>query len=161
MRERNINWLPLTHLQPGTGPATQACAPTGNEPATLRCAGGPWTHWATPVRANVYIYVTHFQQWPLYGHKMSNYFKPFGLAISQTTQILWQLWSLFPNGRCWTSTHWFPNTEQDSKHWFVSYKCLHVLKNLILIQDENTSFSTQKQLILNGNQTVNFKLNLK
>ena len=31
-RKRNINvWLPLMHLQPGTWPATQACALTGNQ----------------------------------------------------------------------------------------------------------------------------------
>ena len=31
MRERNIHWLPLPHHQPGTWPAAQACALTGNQ----------------------------------------------------------------------------------------------------------------------------------
>ena len=34
-RERNIDQLPLTHSQPGTGPATQACALTGNRTGDL------------------------------------------------------------------------------------------------------------------------------
>ena len=29
---------------------------------------------------NVYIQVTYFQQWPLYGHKMNDCFKPFALV---------------------------------------------------------------------------------
>ena len=38
-RERNINvWLPLTQPQPGTWPATQACALTGNQ------TGDPLVH---------------------------------------------------------------------------------------------------------------------
>ena len=31
MCERHIDWLPLTHPKPGTRPATQACALTGNQ----------------------------------------------------------------------------------------------------------------------------------
>ena len=54
-RERNINvWLPLLHPQPGTWPATQACALTGNwtsDPLVRRPAGRPSIHWATPARA--------------------------------------------------------------------------------------------------------------
>ena len=47
-KERNINvWLPLTHPQPGTRPATQACALTGNRnsnPLVLRSALHPLSH---------------------------------------------------------------------------------------------------------------------
>ena len=47
-RERNINvWLPLTHPQVGTWPATQACAPTGNQtsdPLVHRLALNPLSH---------------------------------------------------------------------------------------------------------------------
>ena len=35
MCKRDINWLPLTHPQLGTWPATQACALTGNRPGDL------------------------------------------------------------------------------------------------------------------------------
>ena len=47
-RERNIHvWLPLTHPQLGTWPATQACVLTGNrtgDPLVLRLALNPLSH---------------------------------------------------------------------------------------------------------------------
>ena len=47
-RERNINvWLPLERPQPGTWPATQACAMTGNrtgEPLVHRLVLNPLSH---------------------------------------------------------------------------------------------------------------------
>ena len=47
-RERNINvWLPFAHPLPGTWPATQACAPTGNrtgDPLVHRLALNPLSH---------------------------------------------------------------------------------------------------------------------
>ena len=50
MFQRYINQLPLTHLQLGTWPSTQACALTGIKPATFRFAGQHSIHWATPAR---------------------------------------------------------------------------------------------------------------
>ena len=44
-RERNIHvWLPLVRPLVGSWPATQACALTGNQPATLWFAGWHSTH---------------------------------------------------------------------------------------------------------------------
>ena len=47
-RERNSNvWLPLMHPSPGTWPATQTCALTGNRtsnPLVLRLALNPLSH---------------------------------------------------------------------------------------------------------------------
>ena len=45
--ERNMDWLPLTHPQLGTWPATQACALTGNgigDPLVSRLAFSPPSH---------------------------------------------------------------------------------------------------------------------
>ena len=47
MCERNSDWLPLSHPQLGTWPATQACALTGNRTSNLsvhRLALSPLTH---------------------------------------------------------------------------------------------------------------------
>ena len=47
MCERHIDWLPLTHPEPGTRPATQACALTGNQttdPLVRRPALNPLSH---------------------------------------------------------------------------------------------------------------------
>ena len=38
-KERNIDWLHPAHLQPGTQPATQACALTGNQTSNLLIHG--------------------------------------------------------------------------------------------------------------------------
>ena len=38
MCKRYTDWLPFTHPQLGTWPATQACAPTGNQTGDL------WVH---------------------------------------------------------------------------------------------------------------------
>ena len=38
-RERNLDWLPLEHPQLGTWPATQACAPPGNQPGNILVCG--------------------------------------------------------------------------------------------------------------------------
>ena len=46
-RERNIDWLPLTHPQFRTRPTTQACAPTGNwtcNPLVHRPVLNPLSH---------------------------------------------------------------------------------------------------------------------
>ena len=62
-RERNINvWLTLTCPTGdplGTRPTTQACAPTGNQPATPPFTGRHSIHWATPARAENTI-LKHF-----------------------------------------------------------------------------------------------------
>ena len=43
--KRNINWLPLTCLQPGTWPTAQACALTGNQTTFgWKLALGPLGH---------------------------------------------------------------------------------------------------------------------
>ena len=47
MYERYVNWLPLTHPQLGTWPATQACALAGNQTHDLlvhRLAFNPLSH---------------------------------------------------------------------------------------------------------------------
>ena len=50
-RERNINvWLPLVRPLLGTWPATQACALTGKESATLWFASWHSIHRVTPAR---------------------------------------------------------------------------------------------------------------
>ena len=55
-RERSINvWLPLTHPMLGTWFTTQACALTGNQPATLWFTGWHSIHWAAPARALFFL----------------------------------------------------------------------------------------------------------
>ena len=52
MCERNSDHLLLACPQPGTWPTAQACALTGNEPATLQFTGRHTIHWAAPARAS-------------------------------------------------------------------------------------------------------------
>ena len=67
MPERYINWLPLTRPQPGTWPATQACALTGNQTSDLsvhRLVLNPLSHttqgltiFNVPFRGIKYTYI--------------------------------------------------------------------------------------------------------
>ena len=52
--ERNVSvWVSLVCPLLGTWPATQACALTGNQWATLWFTGQSSIHWATPARAHI------------------------------------------------------------------------------------------------------------
>ena len=73
-RERNINvWLPLMYPPPGTWPATQACALTGNrtsDPLICRPAFNPLSHTSQGVFDSLteHIFSFHFhglQSFPL------------------------------------------------------------------------------------------------
>ena len=62
-RERNIDvWLPLTGLQLGTQPATQACALTGNQtgdPLVQELALNPLSHTSEALRHCFFMF-QHF-----------------------------------------------------------------------------------------------------
>ena len=58
MCERYINWLPLTHPQSGTWPATQACALAGNrtgDPSVRRPVLSPPSHTSWGLRSLLYL----------------------------------------------------------------------------------------------------------
>ena len=58
--QRYINWLPLTHPQLGTWPATQACALTGNQTHDLlvgRLVVSPLSHTS---QSSFYFFLLHY-----------------------------------------------------------------------------------------------------